>query len=240
MPASVTVTDRTRLKRLPQRGSYDLGVIHAVLDDAFVCHVAFSVDAQPYAMAMAFGRIDDQIYLHAASVGRLAKTSVAGLSMCVTVTLIDGLVLARSAFHHSVNYRSVVVLGRARIVDDPGEKESALRAIVNHVVPNRWDEVRAPSAQEMKATAVLAIAIDEASAKVRTGGPIDDEEDYARPVWAGVVPLRTMIGAPEADARVLGGVSGFDVTRIRARTNHGVTNPEITEPSSSVPSTPSS
>jgi hypothetical protein len=128
---------------------------------------------------------------------------------------VDALVLARSAFHHSVNYRSVVVLGRARIVDEPAEKESALRAIVDHVVPNRWDEVRAPSAQELKATGVLALALEEASAKVRSGGPIDDEEDYARPVWAGVVPLRLAIGVPEADARMLPGVPPFNAGRVR-------------------------
>lgn len=215
MPVSLTPTDRTRLRRLPQRGSYDLDVIHAILDEAFVCHIAFSVGDQPYTLPMAFGRIGDQLYLHAASVGRLVRASAAGLALGVTVTLVDGLVLARSAFHHSVNYRSVVVLGRARIVDDPGEKQSALRAIVNHVVTNRWDEVREPSAQELKATGVLALALDEASAKVRTGGPIDDEEDYARAVWAGVVPLRTTIGVPEADGRVLPGVPAFDLTRLR-------------------------
>ena len=211
-------TDRTRLKRLPQRGSYDLDVIHAILDEAFVCHVAFTVDEQPYAMPMAYGRVGSQFYLHAASVGRLVRTSAAGLSLCATVTLIDGLVLARSAFHHSVNYRSVVVLGRARLVDESAEKESALRAIVNHVVPDRWDDVRTPSAQELKATGVLALALNEASAKVRTGGPIDDEEDYGRPVWAGVVPLRTMFGVPEADPRVLADVAPFDLARLRSRT----------------------
>jgi nitroimidazol reductase NimA-like FMN-containing flavoprotein (pyridoxamine 5'-phosphate oxidase superfamily) len=230
MPATVRPTDRTRLRRLPQRGSYDLDVITAILDDALICHAAFSVDEQPYALPMAFGRIGTQVYLHAASVGRLVRGAAAGLSMCVTVTLVDGLVLARSAFHHSINYRSVVVLGRARLVDDPGEKEAALRAIVNHVVPDRWDEVRAPSVQELKATGVLALALEEASAKIRTGGPIDDEDDYARPVWAGVVPLRTTISTPVPDARLGDDVRMFAVARIRTGTiNRGVTSTDDTE-----------
>jgi uncharacterized protein len=215
METTLTPTERTRLKRLPQRGSYDVATIHAILDAALICHVAFNVDGQPFAMPMAFGRVGNQLYVHAASVGRMPRAGADGLDMCITVTHVDGLVLARSAFHHSMNYRCAIVIGRARLVSDPIEKEAALRAVVDHVVPGRWDEVRQPSAQELKATAVFALALEEASAKVRTGGPIDDADDYTRPVWAGVVPVTTTFGQPEDDGRLVAGVAPFEVSRLQ-------------------------
>lgn len=217
MTKALTPTDRTRLKRLPQRGSYDVEIINAVLDTAPICHVAFVLDGQPYALPMAFGRVADQIYLHASAAGRLARSTPGGLPLCVTVTHLDGLVLARSAFHHSMNYRSVMVVGDGRIVSDPAEREVALRAVVDHVVRGRWDEVRQPSDRELKATAVIALPLSEASAKIRTGGPIDDEEDYGRAVWAGVVPVTMTAGGPQQDSRVAPGVDPFDVGRLDGR-----------------------
>jgi nitroimidazol reductase NimA-like FMN-containing flavoprotein (pyridoxamine 5'-phosphate oxidase superfamily) len=214
MTTTLTPTDRTRLKRKPERGSYDLATIHAILDAAVICHVAYTLDGQPFAMPMAFGRVGNRLYVHAASVGRMPRAAAEGLDLCLTVTLVDGLVLGRSAMHHSMNYRCVIAIGRARLVSDPVEKETALRAVVNHNLPGRWDQVRSPSTQEMKATGVLALELDEASAKVRTGGPVDNDEDYTRAVWAGVIPLHTTFGRPEDDGRVLEGVAPFDVGRL--------------------------
>ena len=193
-------TERTQVKRLPKRGRYDRETVFQILDSAFVCHVGFNVDGQPYVIPTNYGRSGDTLYLHGSSASRMLKTLGAGVPVCVTVTHIDGLVLARSAFHHSVNYRSVVILGTARLADDPAEKMEALRVFTEHVLKGRWDDVRHPSEQEMKATSVLALPLEEVSAKVRTGGPVDDEADYALPVWAGVLPLETVAKAPEPDA----------------------------------------
>jgi len=193
-------TERTQVKRLPKRGRYDRETVFQILDSAFVCHVGFNVDGQPYVIPTNYGRSGDTLYLHGSSASRMLKTLGAGVPVCVTVTHIDGLVLARSAFHHSVNYRSVVILGTARLVDDPAEKMEALRVFTEHVLKGRWVDVRHPSEQEMKATSVLALPLEEVSAKVRTGGPVDDEADYALPVWAGVLPLETVAKAPEPDA----------------------------------------
>ena len=211
------VTDRTRVRRLPARGVFDRTAIYAILDEAFVCHVAFAVDGQPYAIPTGYARLDDALYLHGAAASRMVRQLAAGVDVCVTVTLVDGLVLARSAFHHSVNYRSAVVLGRARLVTDFEEKRAALRQFTNHVVPGRWDELRPITDQEIKGTAVLALPIEEASAKVRTGPPLDDAEDLQWPVWAGVVPLSTAAGDPLADAHVLPGLAPFDRERLRQR-----------------------
>jgi nitroimidazol reductase NimA-like FMN-containing flavoprotein (pyridoxamine 5'-phosphate oxidase superfamily) len=200
-------TPRTTLKRLPQRGSYERATIAGILDAGLVCHVGFAVDGAPFVIPTIYARIGDRLYFHGSAASRTLCALEGGVPACVTVTLIDGLVLARSAFHHSVNYRSVVVFGTAVAVLDPAEKAAALRAIVEHVVPQRWSHVREPNAQELKATLVLGLALDEASAKVRSGGPIDDEADLAAPVWAGQLPLELRGGAPIADARLAPGIA---------------------------------
>jgi nitroimidazol reductase NimA-like FMN-containing flavoprotein (pyridoxamine 5'-phosphate oxidase superfamily) len=194
-----TPTERTQVKRLPKRGKYERETVFAILDAGFVCHVGFSVDGQPYVIPTNYGRSDDTLYLHGSAASRMLRTLSEGVPMSVTVTHVDGLVLARSAFHHSVNYRSVVILGTARLVTDPAEKMEALRVFTEHVMKGRWDDVRQPTEQELKATTVLALPLEEVSAKVRTGGPIDDEADYTLPVWAGVLPLETSVKEPVPD-----------------------------------------
>ena len=200
--STFTPTERTQVVRLPKRGAYDRETVYKILDEAFVCHVGFVVDGQPYVIPTNFGRSGDQLYLHGSAASRMLRTLSQGIPVCVTVTLVDGLVLARSAFHHSVNYRSVVVLGTARLVDQPEEKMQALRLFTEHIMKGRWDDIRWPTGQEMKGTTVLALQLEEVSAKVRTGGPVDDEEDYALPTWAGVLPLAITPGAPIPDARL--------------------------------------
>ena len=207
-------TDRTEVKRLPRRGVYARDEIAAILDEGFVCHVGFAVDGQPFVIPTAYARVGESLYLHGSAASRMIRSLADGIDVCVTVTLVDGFVLARSAFHHSLNYRSVVVFGRARPVSDPREKLDALRALTNHLVPGRWDEVRAPNPQELKGTTVLELPIEEASAKVRTGPPIDDEGDLALPVWAGVVPVHLATGKPICDGRPVDGVPAFDVQRL--------------------------
>ena len=197
-----TPTDRTQVKRLPKRGKYDAETVYKILDEAFVCHVGFVVDGQPFVIPTNFGRIGDTLYLHGSAASRMLRTLSQGIPVCVTVTLVDGLVLARSAFHHSVNYRSVVILGTAKLVEDPTEKMEALRLFTEHIMKGRWDEIRWPNEQEMKGTTVLALPLEEVSAKVRVGGPVDDEEDYSLPVWAGVLPLKQIPGAPVPDERL--------------------------------------
>src|SRR6202041_1876953 len=192
-------TARTKVQRLPDRGKYDCETVHAILDQGFVCHVGFVVDGQPFVIPTNYARVNETLYLHGSSASRMLKTLAGGVNVCVTVTHVDGLVLARSAFHHSVNYRSVVILGTARLVTEPAEKMEALRVFTEHVMKGRWDDVRQPTEQELKATTVLALPLEEVSAKVRTGGPIDDEEDYALPVWAGVLPLETSVKEPVPD-----------------------------------------
>jgi nitroimidazol reductase NimA-like FMN-containing flavoprotein (pyridoxamine 5'-phosphate oxidase superfamily) len=187
---------RTTVRRLPDRGVYDGAAIAAILDEGLFCHVGFAVGDQPYVIPCVHARIGQRLYLHGSPASRMLRAIAAGAPVCVTVTLLDGLVLARSAFHHSVNYRSVVILGTASRVDDAEERLAALRAIVEHVVPGRWDEARRPSAAELAQTLVVALPISEASAKVRSGGPRDDAADHALDVWAGVVPLALVAGAP--------------------------------------------
>ncbi|HUA61369.1 MAG TPA: pyridoxamine 5'-phosphate oxidase family protein [Verrucomicrobiae bacterium] len=189
-------TDRTQVKRLPKRGVYSRDEIYAILDEGFVCHVGFVDAGQPYVIPTNYARRGDEILLHGSAASRMLRGLETGIDVCVTVTLVDGLVLARSAFHHSVNYRSVVILGKARLVSDPTAKRDALRCFTNHVVPGRWEEVRQPTEQELKATTVLTVPLAETSAKVRKGPPIDDEADLVLPIWAGVVPLRTVPGEP--------------------------------------------
>jgi len=197
-----TPTDRTQVKRLPKRGKYDHETVYSILDSGFVCHVGFIADGQPYVIPTNYGRAGDTLYLHGSAASRMLRTLSEGVPVCVTVTHVDGIVLARSAFHHSVNYRSVVILGTARLVEDPAEKMEALRIFTEHVMKGRWDDVRQPTEQELKGTTVLALPLEEVSAKVRTGGPIDDEADYALPVWAGVLPLETVAKPPQPDARL--------------------------------------
>jgi nitroimidazol reductase NimA-like FMN-containing flavoprotein (pyridoxamine 5'-phosphate oxidase superfamily) len=184
-----TPTERTTLHRIPNRGRYDRAVVEAILDDGLVCHLAFVVDGQPYTLPTTFARLGDTVYVHGAAASRMLKTLAQGVPVCVTVTLLDGLVLARSAFHHSMNYRSVVILGTAREVTDLDERNRALAAIVDRAAAGRWEVARLPNAKELAATRVLAVPLEEVSAKVRTGGPIDDEEDLGLEIWAGVVPL---------------------------------------------------
>lgn len=195
-------TDRTTLKRLPARGHYDHEVVHAILDEGFICHVGFVVDGKPIVIPTGYGRIGDSLYIHGSQASRMLRTLKTGVAACVTVTLVDGLVLARSAFHHSINYRSVVIFGNATLVEDAQEKLAALLAFSEHVIRGRWDDVREPTELEFKATTVLVLPLAEVSAKVRTGPPIDDEADYELPVWAGVIPLRTVAGEPIPDPRL--------------------------------------
>lgn len=197
-----TPTDRTSVRRLPKRASYDRAVVYQILDEGFICHVGFVVDGKPFVIPTAYGRVGDTLYLHGAKANRMLKALAAGAEACVTVTLIDGLVLARSAFHHSMNYRSVVVFGRASAVEDPREKLDAMRAFSEHLIPGRWSEVRQPSERELAATLVLALPLAEVSAKVRAGAPVDDEEDLTLPVWAGELPLRLVACEPVRDPLV--------------------------------------
>jgi len=198
----IAPTPRTTHRRRPDRGSHERSVIDAILDEGLVCHVGFAVDGQPFVLPMTYARMGDRLVLHGAAGSRLLSALRDGAPLCVTVTLLDGLVLARSAMHHSVNYRSVVLLGKASEVRGEAERRAALRAVVEHVVPGRSAEVRAPSEAELRATLVLSVPIEEASAKVRAGPPVDDEEDHALPCWAGVLPLSLAAGAPLPDPRL--------------------------------------
>lgn len=202
MTDTISVTDRTRVRRLPKRGAYDFATIHAILDEALLCHVGFVVDGNPVVIPTIHWRDGNTLYFHGSAASRMLRSLRDGVDACVTVTLLDGLVLARSAFHHSMNYRSVVVFGKARAVTEDVEKRVALDALVEHVMRGRSKDVRAANEIELKQTLVLALPIEEASAKVRTGGPVDDDEDYALPVWAGVLPLTLMPGVPIPDSGV--------------------------------------
>src|SRR5687768_7514219 len=206
MTNQIQETERTRLRRLPKRGSFDRDTIYPILDEAFICHVGFVVDGQPYVIPTGYARIGDDLYIHGSSASRMLRNLAKGVDVCVTVTLLDGLVLARSAFHHSVNYRSVVILGKAELVEDTDEKNNALEAFTEHVIPGRWPEIRWPSELELKATSVLRLPIEEASAKIRTGDPKDDEEDYEMNIWAGVLPLTIVPGQPIDDGRLGDGI----------------------------------
>jgi hypothetical protein len=202
MTETLPVTDRTRVRRLPKRGAYDLATIHAILDEALLCHVGFVVEGSPVVIPTIHWRAGNTLYFHGSAASRMLRSLRDGVDACATVTLLDGLVLARSAFHHSMNYRSVVVFGKARAITEEGEKRSALDALVEHVVRGRSKDVRPANEIELKQTLVLALPIEEASAKVRTGGPVDDDEDYTLPVWAGVLPLTLTPGLPIPDTGV--------------------------------------
>jgi nitroimidazol reductase NimA-like FMN-containing flavoprotein (pyridoxamine 5'-phosphate oxidase superfamily) len=206
MTAEITATDRTTVRRLPKRGVYDREAVYAILDEALIAHVGFVIDGAPVVIPTIHWRDGDRLYLHGSVASRMLRTLKQGVETCVTVTLLDGLVLARSAFHHSMNYRSVVVMGTALEVTGREEKVRAFERLVEHVVPGRSADVRAPNEAEIRGTLVLSLPIDEASAKVRAGGPSDDEEDYVLPVWAGVVPLTLRADAPIDDERLMEGV----------------------------------
>ena len=198
-------TQRTRVVREPERGVYDREAAYRILDEGFICHVGFSLDGQPFVIPTSYGRKDANLYIHGSAASRMLRQMKEGVAVCVTVTLLDGLVLARSIFNHSMNYRSVVILGKATLVDDPEEKLTALRALSEHIVPGRWDDARQPNERELKATSVLRVAIEEFSSKVRTGPPIDDAEDLAFPTWAGVLPLEMKVGEAIGDENLLAG-----------------------------------
>jgi nitroimidazol reductase NimA-like FMN-containing flavoprotein (pyridoxamine 5'-phosphate oxidase superfamily) len=201
-----TQTERTKLKRLPKRGHFDRETVYGILDEGFICHVGFAPQGQPFVIPTGYARAGDTLYIHGSQASRMLRTLADGVDACVTVTIIDGLVLARSAFHHSMNYRSVVIFGRATLVEDREEKNTALLALSEQIIRGRWADVREPTEQELKATTVLRLPLVEASAKVRTGPPIDDEEDCAMNVWAGVVPLKLVAGEPINDPRLPDGI----------------------------------
>ncbi|HYX70725.1 MAG TPA: pyridoxamine 5'-phosphate oxidase family protein [Terriglobales bacterium] len=204
---TVTCSERSQLRRLPNRGSHERALIHSILDAGLLAHVGFQTGGQPFVIPTLYGREGDTLYLHGSAASRMLHELEGGVPACVNVTIVDGLVLARSAFHHSMNYRSVVVFGTARRMEEPAQKMRALRVISEHVIAGRWDDVRGPSEKELQATTVLALSIEEASSKVREGPPLDDEEDYALPVWAGVVPLKLEPQAPVPDPRLSPGIT---------------------------------
>jgi uncharacterized protein len=206
MPEQFSVTDRTRVVREANRAVYDREVIYKILDEGFVCHVGFSAENQPFVIPTMFARVGDHIYFHGSSVSRMLRGLSKGLPVCVTVTLLDGLVLARSVFNHSMNYRSVVALGQATLIDDPAEKRAALEAFTEKLIRGRWKEARQPNEKELKATSILKLPLNEVSAKVRVGGVEDDAEDYSFAVWAGIVPLRLVADTPVRDDRCDGAI----------------------------------
>jgi nitroimidazol reductase NimA-like FMN-containing flavoprotein (pyridoxamine 5'-phosphate oxidase superfamily) len=202
MSQSQMPTSRTRVVRESERGVYDREAAYRILDEGFICHVGFLVDGQPFVIPTSYGRKDANLYIHGSAASRMLRQMKEGVAVCVTVTLLDGLVLARSVFNHSMNYRSVVILGKATLVDDPEEKLTALRVLSEHILPGRWDDARQPNERELKATSVLRVPIEEFSAKVRTGPPIDDAEDLAFPTWAGVLPLEMKAGEGIRDPKL--------------------------------------
>jgi nitroimidazol reductase NimA-like FMN-containing flavoprotein (pyridoxamine 5'-phosphate oxidase superfamily) len=201
MSTNPNPTPRTRVVREAQRAAYDRDAVNQILDEAFLCHIGFVADGQPYVIPTSYGRDGNVLYIHGSAASRMLRKLDQCVPLCITVTLLDGLVLARSVFNHSMNYRSVVILGTATLVDDPAEKIAALRALSEHILPRRWDDSRQPNEKELKATSVLRIPIEEFSAKVRVGPPVDDEEDYSFPTWAGVIPLEMKVSAAIPDDR---------------------------------------
>jgi nitroimidazol reductase NimA-like FMN-containing flavoprotein (pyridoxamine 5'-phosphate oxidase superfamily) len=218
----MNLTKRTELRRIPDRGSRDWGKINEILDAGFLAHVGFCVEDQPFVIPTLYGRDGQRLYLHGSAASRMLRELETGIPACVTVTLVDGLVLSRSAFDHSMNYRSVVAFGKARKISDPEQKIRSLRIISEHLIAGRWQDVRGPSEKELKATTVLEFLIDEASSKVRTGPPLDEESDYGLPVWAGVLPLKMQSGPPIPDENLIDGVTLPEyVRRYDARIHHG-------------------
>jgi nitroimidazol reductase NimA-like FMN-containing flavoprotein (pyridoxamine 5'-phosphate oxidase superfamily) len=206
VPETFTPNERTRVVRESHRGFYDRETIYQILDEGFVCHVGFAVDGQPYVIPTMYARVDDAIYVHGSAASRMLRGASSGIPVCITVTIVDGLVLARSVFNHSMNYRSVVALGKAVLVESPEQKIAALHAFTEKILPGRWNDARQPSEQELKATSILRLPLTEASAKVRSGPVEDDAADDALPVWAGIVPLRLVADAPVRDERCNPGI----------------------------------
>jgi uncharacterized protein len=209
-----TPTERTRLSRHPERGVFDVEQVYSILDEGYICHVGFTLNQQPYVIPTAYGRSGKLLFIHGSAASRMLGSLAQSIDVCATVTLVDGFVLARSAFRHSMNYRSVVILGKARLITDVAQKLEALRCITNHVVPARWEEVRPPNEGELSSTNVLELPLDEVSAKVRSGPPLDVPNDLDRPVWAGVVPVRTEVGDLAPD-RVRPDAPPFDPRRFK-------------------------
>lgn len=210
MGNSFDVTNRNKVKRMPVRGEYDRATIYPIIDEALICHVGFAVEGQPFVIPTIHARIGDSIILHGAPASRMLKHISEGNQVCITVTHLDGLVLARSVFHHSMNYRSAVIFGRGYVIEDEAEYLAATHAITEHLIPGRWDDARQPNPKEIKATRFVKIDIEEASAKIRTGPPGDDDEDYALPIWAGVIPIQPQYLAPEADPLLTEGIAEPD------------------------------
>ena len=216
-------TERSRVKRVHQRAHYDRETVYRILDAGFVCHVGYTIDDHPYVTATSYWRDEDRIYWHGSSASRMLRRLKTKTPVCINVSLIDGLVLARSGFHHSINYRTVMLFGEASVLDGHDEKVEALRRFTERVIPGRWDELRPPTTQEIKATTILSMPIEEAVAKERSGPPIDDEEDYDLDIWAGELPLHLTAGAPIADPRLKPGLStpqyldGFDLERFSTK-----------------------
>ena len=202
MSKPIKETDKTKFGRIPARGSFDRETINSILDEAFICHVGFTVDEQTFVIPTSYGRVGDKLFIHGASVSRMMKNLARGIDICVTVTLVDGLVLARSVFHHSMNYRSVVIFGKAELVESNDEKMKALEAFTEHVIKGRWDDSRIPNEKELNVTTVLSLEIGEVSAKIREGDPVDDAKDYELDYWAGVIPLRLEAGDPVDDEKL--------------------------------------
>jgi uncharacterized protein len=201
MPEPSAMSERTRVVREPQRAVYERDQIYKILDEGLVCHLGFTAEGQTYVVPTMYARLEEAVYFHGSAASRMLRNAAAGLSVCFTVTLVDGLVLARSVFNHSMNYRSVMALGRPEIVDQPALKLQALRAFTEKILPGRWDDARQPNEKELKATSILRLELKEVSAKVRTGDVEDDAEDYLLPVWAGIVPLRLVADPPQRDSR---------------------------------------
>ena len=204
---SAAPSARTRVRRAPKRGGYERATIDAILDEALVAHVGFVQDAQPFVIPTLHARVGDEVYVHLSTASRLVRTLAQGVPCCLTVTLLDGLVLARAAFLHSANYRSVVVLGRARVVESDAERLRAIEAFAEQLIRGRWESVRKPTRQELKATQVLALPLDEASAKIRSGPPLDEEEDLGLDAWAGEIPLSLEAHPPKPDPRLKSGIA---------------------------------
>lgn len=215
--SSYPVTDRTRVRRLAERGKYDKETVYSILDEAFVCHVGFITEGKPVVIPTLYGRDGDRLYIHGSASNHMLRTLAQGVEMCLTVTLVDGLVLARSAFHMSINYRSVVVFGTAKLIEDRDEKNRVLNIFSEHLLPGRWAEVREPNDKELKGTSVLSIDLNEVSAKVRTGGPKDDVADMERAVWAGVLPIELRYSAPVPDEQMRDGIPLPEYLKVQSR-----------------------
>lgn len=206
MTTEIKQTNRTKLKRLPKRGAFDRETVYKILDEAFICHIGFTVEGQTFVIPTAYGRKDDTLFVHGSAASRMMREMSKGIDVCITVTLVDGLVLARSAFHHSINYRSLVIFGTAEIVTEESEKNDALFSFTEHLIKGRWADVREPNSKELKGTTVLKLEINEASAKIRVGNPIDDEEDMNLDCWAGVIPLKIQAEKPIKDTLLKDGI----------------------------------